>query len=94
LIENFKKVVIVVDRARYHTSYYMQDVYEQNKNCLHVEYFPSYSPELNPTELVWREVKKWLGCRLWRNKDELYDQLISAFKEDFVMVPIYDYLLP
>jgi transposase len=61
LIENFRKVVIVVDRARYHTSYYMQDVYEQHKDCLHVEYFPSYSPELNPTELVWREVKNgWL----------------------------------
>lgn len=94
LLEKFKKVVIVLDQARYHTSYYMQDIYKEYEDNLHVEYFPSYSPELDPTEQVWREVKKWLGMKYWRTTDELKEQLILAFEEDFVMVPIYDYLLP
>ncbi|MBU7025328.1 MAG: transposase, partial [Theionarchaea archaeon] len=56
-------------------------------------YFPSYSPEVNPVEQVWRKVKRWLALILWKNKDGLEDQLISAFESDLVMMPIYDYLL-
>lgn len=93
LIHRFKKLVIVMDHALYHVSKHMQRFYEKHKDCLHVEYFPSYSPELNPTEQSWREAKKWLAMRYWRNKDELKEQLISAFQQDFVIVPIYDYLL-
>lgn len=94
LICQFKKLVIVIDHASYHVSNDMQRFYEEHKDRLHVEYFPSYSPELNPTEQSWREVKKWLAIRCWTNKDELKEQLISAFQQDFIMTPIYDYLLP
>jgi len=94
LIEKFGKVVIVMDQARYHTSYQMQTFYEQHEKHLHVVYFPSYSPELNPTEQVWRKVKRWLALILWTNKEELKDQLICAFESDLAMVPIYEYLLP
>ncbi|KYK28867.1 MAG: hypothetical protein AYK19_05385 [Theionarchaea archaeon DG-70-1] len=93
LIEKFGKIVIVIDQAKYHTSHHMQDFYQQHTDCLHVEYFPSYSPEVNPVEQVWRKVKRWLALILWKNKDGLEDQLISAFESDLVMVPIYDYLL-
>lgn len=93
LIDQFKRVVIVIDHARYHTSHEMQDFYSNNANCLHVEYFPSYSPELDPTEQVWRAIKKWLSVRFWHNKSELGNQLELGLKEDFVMVQIYEYLL-
>lgn len=94
LITHFNKLVIVVDHASYHVSKDTQRFFEEYKNQLHVEYFPSYSPELNPVEQIWRAVKKWLAMRYWTNKDELKKQLVSAFKEDFVRVPIYGYLLP
>jgi len=94
LLEKFGNIVIVVDQARYHTSYQMQTFYEQHEKHLHVVYFPSYSPELNPTEQVWRKVKRWLALTLWTNKEELKDQLICAFESDLAMVPIYEYLLP
>jgi transposase len=58
-----------------------------------VEYFPSYSPELDPTEQAWRVIKKWLSVRFWHNKEILTDQLVQGFKEDFVMVQIYEYVL-
>ncbi len=70
----------------------MQQFYAENIEHLHVEYFPSYSPELDPIEQSWRETKKWLAIRNWDNKADLKEQLISAFQEDFVKVPIYDYL--
>jgi len=47
LILRFKKLVIVIDHAPYHVSKDMQRFYKEHKDCLHVEYFPSYSPELN-----------------------------------------------
>jgi len=87
-------LVIVIDHAPYHVSNDMQSFYEEHEDCLHVEYFPSYSPELNPAEQPWIEVKKWLAVRYWINKDELKEQLISAFQQDFIIAPIYDYLLP
>ena len=93
LLEQFGDVVIVIDQARYHTSYKMQDFYELHKKHLHVEYFPSYSPELNPAEQIWRKVKQWLGCTLWTNKDELKEKIISAFESGVAKVPIYEYLL-
>jgi transposase len=92
LISLFKKVVVVMDHAPYHTSYDMQKFYTRHKKSLHVEYFPSYSPELNPAEISWRETKKWLSKICWNNKDELREQLEFAFKQDFVKVKIYEYL--
>lgn len=94
LIHRFKKLVIAIDHAPYHVSNNIQRFYEDHKDCLHVEYFPSYSPELDPAEQCWREVKKWLAMRYWEDRDELKGQLISAFQQDFITVPIYDYLLP
>lgn len=92
LINQFKKMVIVIDHGPCHVSKNMQEFYAENRENLHVEYFPSYSPELDPIEQSWRETKKWLAIRNWNNKADLKEQLISAFHQDFVKVPIYDYL--
>jgi transposase len=94
LLKKFKKLIIVIDHAPYHVSKKMQRFYDIHEDHLHVEYFPSYSPELNPAEQPWREVKKWLATSCWTGKEGLLEQLISAFQQDFVIAPIYDYLLP
>lgn len=92
LIDQFKKVVIVIDHGPYHVTKNMQEFFVENREHLHVEYFPSYSPELDPIEQSWRETKRWLAIRNWNNKADLKEQLISAFQQDFVKIPIYDYL--
>jgi transposase len=92
LIDKFKKMVIVIDHGPYHVSKNLQEFYAENKEHLHVEYFPSYSPELDPIEQSWRETKRWLAIRNWNTKEDLKEELISAFQEDFVKIPIYDYL--
>ncbi len=92
LICIFKKLVIVIDQGPYHTSHEMQKFYECNKERLHVVYFPAYSPELDPTEQSWRAAKKWLATRYWENKSQMKEQLVIAFEQNIVRVPIYDYL--
>ena len=92
LIYQFKKLVIVIDQGPYHVSYEMQKFYEENKEYLHVVHFPAYSPELDPIEQSWRAAKKWLAIRYWENKSQMKEQLVTAFEQDIVNVPIYDYL--
>ena len=36
----------------------MQRFYDNHEDHLHVEYFPSYSPELNPIERVWKLTRR------------------------------------
>lgn len=56
-------LIIVQDGARYHTSKAMQAFFEKNKQRLTVISLPSYSPDYNPIEKLWKEIKKE-GTRL------------------------------
>lgn len=51
-------LIIVQDGARYHTSRAMKDFFAQHSGRLTVYQLPRYSPEFNPIEYLWRNVKK------------------------------------
>ena len=53
-----RHVIIVQDGARYHTSKAMQRFFDANKERLTVCQLPSYSPDFNPIEKLWKEIKK------------------------------------
>ena len=53
-----RHIILIHDGARYHTSKAMQAFYEQHAHRLTVEQLPSFSPDYNPIEKVWKEVKK------------------------------------
>ena len=90
----FKKLVLVADNAKYHTPNEMRGFCKETQDCLHMMFLPSYSPELDPLEIGWRETKKRIAKRCWKDKEELKRELRLAFREGIPMVPIYDYLLP
>ena len=94
LMDKFGKVLLVMDSAPYHVSWALWGVYLLSRDRLKIVLLPTYSPELNPTEQVWKETKKWLAIRYWKNKKELRREIISAFGEDFSLISFYDYLLP
>lgn len=54
------QVVLIWDEALIHKSRSVQDVLAK-KRRLHVERFPKYAPELNPTEHVWTQSKRGLA---------------------------------
>jgi transposase len=56
LIEGF--VILIQDNAPYHTSGKVQDFLQAHKDRLAVYQLPTYSPELNPIERVWKKAKK------------------------------------
>ena len=51
------KVILVQDGARYHTSKATREFFEQHKEHLIVYQLPSYSPDYNPIEYLWKKVK-------------------------------------
>jgi len=48
----------IQDGARYHTGASMQTFFEQHRERLTVFQLPSYSPDYNPIEYLWRNTKK------------------------------------
>jgi transposase len=50
-------IILIQDGARYHTSQATREFLEQNKKRLTVYQLPSYSPDYNPIEYLWKKVK-------------------------------------
>jgi transposase len=50
-------LVLIQDGAKYHTSQAMQTFFAQQAQRLTVHQLPSYSPDYNPIEYLWRKVK-------------------------------------
>lgn len=58
LIEDVEgKIFLVVDRARYHTSQETALWLMDHKDRIELFFLPPYSPDMNPDEWVWKNVK-------------------------------------
>ena len=85
-----KATVIVMDQAPIHTSYAMQDKREEWKaNDIYIFELPTYSPELNQIEIVWRFMKyDWLEAKAyesWQNLRNHVEEILRGFGQDFVI---------
>ena len=50
-------IFLVQDGARYHTSKAMREFFEKHAERLKIFQLPSYSPDYNPIEYLWKKVK-------------------------------------
>lgn len=53
-----KPLFLIQDGAKYHTRHATQQFFAQHQARLTVHQLPSYSPDYNPIEYLWRKVKK------------------------------------
>lgn len=51
------KLILIQDGAKYHTSQATQAFFEQHQDRLIVYQLPSYSPDYNPIEYLWKKAK-------------------------------------
>ena len=51
-------LIIIQDGARYHTSKAMDQFFADHADRITVYQLPAYSPEFNPIEYLWRNIKK------------------------------------
>ena len=58
LAQTTQPIMLIQDGARYHTSVAMQRFFALHSERLMVFQLPSYSPDYNPIEKLWKKVKK------------------------------------
>jgi transposase len=67
-----RRIVLVVDQAGWHTG---KEV--EVPEGIHLEFLPSHSPELQPTERLWPLTNEAVANRLFESLDELEEALIE-----------------
>lgn len=82
-----KKVYIVWDNARIHTSSLIQDYLALNNDRLFTINLPTYSPDMNPQENLWNRLKALLfrpsaRCCIEELMSDIFD-IYSEFNSDF-----------
>lgn len=68
--------LLLLDNAAFHTTHSLK--LPDNVGLL---FLPAYSPELNPIERFWRDLKDWLSKHQPKSLDELSGLIVSRLKE-------------
>lgn len=77
-----KHLILIHDRAPYHTSKAMNEFYAKHADRLTVCPLPPYSPEFNPIEHLWKNIKKKAThLRYFPTFDSLTQKVDQKLKE-------------
>jgi len=68
---------VILGNASFHKSLRTKELIESVR-CKLV-FLPAYSPDLNPIEKFWANMKRWVKSRL-TNMDRLFDAICSFFE--------------
>lgn len=84
------KTVVVMDRASFHRSKKIQNkIYEWKHKNLEIFWLPSYSPQLNLIEILWRFMKyEWIeidAYSSWQNLVNYVEKIIREFGKEYVI---------
>ena len=72
------KLCIIIDNGRWHlTNEVMKLVALQGIEMIRL---PPYSPELNPIEQYWKNIKQWLGTRIFYDRQQLVREVQKALR--------------
>ena len=93
--ESVGNVAAVMDNVSYHKSQYM-DEYERDSGGGLVRIFlPKYTPQLNPIEILWRDLKRALAGGYFDSMDELKHSILEIVEGGELHPPkLMDYMLP
>jgi putative transposase len=53
-----KKMFLLIDRATWHRSTKAKEFYQNNKQWLKISFFPTATPDRNPTEYCWKTTRE------------------------------------
>ena len=82
-----RRVFLIVDRHPAHRAKKVRDFVEATRGRLRLFFLPSYSPELNPDELVWNHLKNHgIGKRVVQSREHLR-KLATAHLRSLARMP-------
>ena len=74
---NHYRIILLIDKAGWHTSSKLGVPAN-----ISIWNLPPYSPELNPVELIWREIRKrYFNNQLFEDLDALEYRLVESLKD-------------
>lgn len=80
--ETSSKVILVEDGAPYHGSQIVKDFVSDNSEQLYIERLPSFSPDFNPIEKLWKNTKRdATHCKYFETFEKLRESVVTAFKD-------------
>lgn len=72
-----ERIVLCMDKAAWHTTKQLQVPAN-----IRIWFLPPYSPELNPVELIWRELRgKYFNNRTFQSLDDVDEHLVYAIND-------------
>jgi transposase len=74
--------VVVMDNAAFHRSQKTKDLIE-SVDCKLI-FLPAYSPDLNPIEKFWANMKRWIKGQITQF-DKLYEAIVTFFHIPYSM---------
>jgi len=79
--ESASKVILIEDGAPYHGSKIVKEFVEKESAQLHIERLPSFSPDLNPIEKLWKNTKRdATHCKYFETFEKLRESVVTAFE--------------
>jgi transposase len=81
LKETTSKVLLVEDGAPYHRSKLVKDFVKENSDRLYIERLPSFSPDYNPIEKLWKNTKRdATHCKYFETFEKLRESVLKTFE--------------
>jgi transposase len=82
LLHNMRgRVFLIVDRHPAHRAKKVRDFVDATEGKLRLFFLPSYSPELNPDELVWNHLKNHgIGKRIVHSREHLHELAVAHLR--------------
>ena len=75
-LKNPSKSLLILDNASHHSKDRLYDIADDYG--VRIIFLPKYSPDLNPIEKYWANIKNWLRLHM-RKFDEFWDGFSHAF---------------
>ena len=76
------KFYMVLDNASYHKSKAVMEYVKSAGDDVELEFLPQYTPQLNPIETAWRDLKRRLAGRYFRSTDELKQAITTIVERE------------
>lgn len=92
LLKKRRKVLLLLDNARWHKGQLVKKFLSEKRGRIKLVNFPPYSPELNPVEQCWREIKKKISNKFYNNTEEMKEELNNSIEKTIFINKFYQYL--
>lgn len=87
IYETYGKVPLIMDNASYHHSKELMKHIKGYGGDVRIVYQPPYSPDLNPVEMVWKELKKYIANGTYGRVDDMTGAMDDMMQDGTVMMP-------